>query len=528
MQAKKQKILIVDDVLTNITVLAEILHDDYELLMATNGFEAIERTKNNPPDLILLDIMMPEMDGYEVCKCLKEDQQTLNIPIIFITAKDHVKDEEKGLKLGCIDYISKPFNQLVVKERIKNHLLLKWQSDHLVAAKNELEQKVNERTAELNDAKEMAESANDVKSIFLRTISHEIRTPLNAIFGMNQLMLLTNLTDDQKECMTTMYKSCELLIAIINDVLNFSSIESGQIQVEFTDFYLREMIDDVMSEIECLTRERSIELSVDIDDIIPNQLNGDSLKLRKVMMNLLDNANKFTENGQIQVLIRMLGEKNGQLHLSFSVKDSGIGLPKNLQQDIFDMFVQAGGMGLGLSLSQKLVSLMGGQIEFESEEGIGSIFHFSLMFNRCLSNDKLLVEKKVSSADIDLKKKTVINKNKKRILVVDDNQVNQMVIQGMMDSLGYDTVVASNGSEALKIFEQFDLILMDLDMPVMDGFEATREIRFKEKNTKIPIIALTAHAFDEVRVKSLAMGMDDFLTKPVKIDELSKILSRYQ
>ncbi|MBT4839064.1 MAG: response regulator [Methylococcales bacterium] len=388
MKANKQKILIVDDVLANVTILAEMLHDDYDLLMANNGLEAIERIKTNLPDLILLDIVMPEMDGYEVCKYLKKNSQTQHIPIIFITVKNNEGDEEKGLKLGSIDYISRPFNREILKERVKNHLLLKWQSDQLAEAKRELEKRVTERTAELNAAKDLAEFANSAKSTFLRTMSHEIKTPLNAVYGMNQLMHQTELNEEQKDCMNVINESCESLISMVNDVLDFATLDADKMTIEVSIFNFRKMIEDATSKIASLFKDGDVELLINIDEKIPNELNGDSVKLINVMSNLLDNACKFTKKGKIEILLEVVEEKDEQIDIRFAVKDSGIGISKESQQNIFNVFVQAdgkttrqySGTGLGLSLSQKLVNLMGGKIEFESEESIGSNFYFSLPF----------------------------------------------------------------------------------------------------------------------------------------------------
>ena len=251
-----------------------------------------------------------------------------------------------------------------------------------------MEKRVTERTAELNAAKDLAEFANSAKSTFLRTMSHEIKTPLNAVYGMNQLMHQTELNEEQKDCMNVINESCESLISMVNDVLDFATLDADKMTIEVSIFNFRKMIEDATSKIASLFKDGDVELLINIDEKIPNELNGDSVKLINVMSNLLDNACKFTKKGKIEILLEVVEEKDEQIDIRFAVKDSGIGISKESQQNIFNVFVQAdgkttrqySGTGLGLSLSQKLVNLMGGKIEFESEESIGSNFYFSLPF----------------------------------------------------------------------------------------------------------------------------------------------------
>ncbi len=398
---------------------------------------------------------------------------------------------------------------------------------------------------QLKEAKERAETASLAKSEFLANMSHEIRTPLNGIIGMLNLLATTNMDEIQKGYVSNASTSAEILLAILNDILDFSKIEAGKFTLEEADFNITAVIEAVVSSMKIVASQKDIELQVDIDQNLPQCIRGDSTRLRQILMNLLSNAVKFTGKGWIRLKVAVLGEDyqddDQDIELYFSVEDTGIGIPQDRINELFQEFTQVdasitrkfGGTGLGLAISRRLVEMMDGTIGVESQLGKGSKFWFTLKLapgnrdsDNCIENPNALL------SNIDLLEKIKSKECTKRILVVDDNQVNQQVIVAMLRKLGIQTEAVSNGEEAVEALSviPYDLVFMDIQMPVMDGMEATRRIRAKGShvlNPDIPIIALTAHAFSEEVKKFLEAGMNDHLAKPIIAEKLVACLIRW-
>ena len=384
---------------------------------------------------------------------------------------------------------------------------------------------------ELQKSREEAEAASIAKSRFLANMSHEIRTPFSGIMGIIELLSNTELSEAQSEYITLLKFSTDSLVNIINDILDISKIEAGNMELYEEDFDFKYFINGVVNLFIPVANKKGIAIKVETLAEIPDCVNGDSEKLRQVLSNLLNNAVKFTEKGEINLTVELQEKRDNNYKLLFTVKDTGIGIPEDKLGGIFEPFTQVdntiqrkyGGTGLGLSITEKLVLMMGGDIGIKSEKGKGTAVVFSV----------ILGDRKGSSLspDLHLGKKSLSQHSlgrKAHILIVEDNEINQMLTGKTLESTGHSYRIAINGKEAIELFskEDFDLILMDLQMPEMDGFTATRLIREKEleSGTKTPIVALTAHAMPGDREKCLEAGMDYYLSKPLYSDKLVSII----
>ena len=382
---------------------------------------------------------------------------------------------------------------------------------------------------ELKSAMEAAQAAARAKSDFLANMSHEIRTPMNAVIGMTSLLSETELSKDQKDYLETIKTSGHDLLAIINDILDFSKIERGMIELEYKPLQIQACIKDALSLISSQASEKGLKLDYKPEGYIPETVMGDATRIRQVLVNLLSNAVKFTERGNIEVhaFVNELSDNSYELHIS--VRDTGIGISEETSAKLFQPFSQAdastsrkyGGTGLGLAISKRLVELMGGRIWFESEEGKGSTFHFTI--KATVSESQPEIKKPTLQAKVEPKEAKDL-----RILLAEDNIINQRIAILMLKKLGYVADLVANGHEVIDALnkQKYDLILMDVQMPEMDGLEATREIRKRWPLNGPRIVALTAHAIEGDREKCLEAGMDDYLCKPISLESLKAALER--
>ncbi|MBK8180761.1 MAG: response regulator [Planctomycetes bacterium] len=383
-----------------------------------------------------------------------------------------------------------------------------------------------ERTmAELSEAKAAAERASAAKGRFVATISHELRTPMNGILGTAELLTHTELTEEQRELVSIVQRSAQGLLSIINDVLDLSKAESGKMELESTRFDLHGALRAVVDLQLNAARGKRLVLRSKVDPAVPRWVIGDPVRLRQVLLNLLDNALKFTAEGGVTLAVRPGAQPD---RLQFMVEDTGIGIPAEHQGRIFDPFVQAdssttrrfGGSGLGLAICRDLVSLMGGTLQLESTVGVGTRFHFEARFPAA--------EDDVPGAGTRTVPRVICNLGL-RVLVVDDNAVNRMIARRMLERLGCNTAEAENGLVAVERAQtaDWDVILMDCSMPVLDGYEATLAIRaFDGPRARVKIVATTAHAFSADRERCFQVGMDEFITKPMQMAQLHELLAR--
>jgi len=517
-------ILIVDDVVENVAVLGEVLAREGEIQFATSGQEGLDLARQGLPDLILLDMMMPDMDGLQVCAALREQAHTRELPVIFVTARTDPASESQALAAGAVDFIHKPIRADLVTARVRLHLELQRRARDLVRLNEDLERQVRDRTHALVDALQRAEGAARARSDFIARMSHELRTPLNAIMGLAQLGLRqTAPAPASPPHYDRILAAARHLLAVVDDLLDFSRIEAGRLHVESTAFDLQGTVTEAVRMLEPQASAKGVDLQVHWPAGPAHAVLGDGQRLRQVLVNLLSNAVKFTAQGQVRLRV----EREGARHL-FEVSDTGIGMTPEQMARLFQPFEQAdtsttrrfGGTGLGLVISRHLAREMGGDIEVDSTPGQGSVFRLRLTLPAAL--EEPAVPARPARPWPRLQGMT--------ILAAEDIEVNRYLLQHLLEQEGAQLRLVADGQQAVQAVQDalqeptalaplpYDVVLMDLQMPVMDGYEATARLR--EMAPHLPVIGLTAHALAEEKARCLAAGMVAHLRKPLDIDLL--------
>jgi len=515
---RKATILVVDDTPDNLALMSNLLKTDYKVKIANNGEHALRIAATGAaPDLILLDIMMPGMDGYEVCRRLKHSPATANIPVIFLTARTEVEDEQKGLELGAADYIAKPVSPPIVMARVKNHLSLKMMADFL-----------QEKNVELEIARRVADKANLAKSDFLSSMSHELRSPLNAILGFAQLMEIEAPppSPSQKESITQILQAGWHLLTLINEVLDLAKIESGRVPMTEERVSLAEVMLETEGMIEPLAQQRGVKVNFPPPDI-PHFVLADRTRVKQVLINLLSNAVKYNfEHGTVEVQCT----DHAPGHIRVSITDTGAGLPPEQLAQLFQPFNRLGqeagveeGTGIGLVVAKRLVELMGGTIGVESTVGTGSRFWFDL---RSVIEPQPAIAESVRLATVLVPATQAAGKH--TVLYVEDNAANLKLVEKIMASHpDIQLLTAATGEIGVQVARTSspDVILMDLNLPGISGFQALKLLTEDPMTSHIPVIAVSANAMPIDIERALQAGFLRYVTKPFKVDEFMAALN---
>ena len=545
---KLYTILIVDDNPNNLFTLRALLETSLnaEVIEAQSGFDALERVSESAIDLILLDIQMPDLNGFDVARLIRNRPKFANIPIIFLTAVYKSEDfKQQGFESGAIDYLTKPIDDTILITRVKAYLRVieaERESNRRLSALNaRLQAEIDARKraeAVLEDLNRQLQDASRHKTDYLSSMSHELRTPLNALIGYLSLAvndLQREVAEEKLQNLTKANQTARVILQLINDVLDFAKIEAGKMDTLIEEVDLVEILEDVAITAEGLLLNKPVELKTEIDADLPS-VQSDYTKIKQMLNNLVGNAIKFTTQGSVTLRARL--ERNPASAIRIEVQDTGMGIPSEKIGSVFESFKQVdssinkkfGGTGLGLTITKQFCDMLGIEIGVNSELGRGSTFWLRIPAEEAAADQNAPAFLAEEAAVPALQPSPTLSQS---VLVVDDDEINLQVAGDILKMGGYGLYKALSAEEGLRIARQMrpDLILMDLAMPDMDGIEASHILKSDAETARIPIIACTAHVTQETRDRAFQAGCDAFVSRPIEpkklLMQIAKVLEKH-
>ncbi len=520
---EQAKVLIVDDLKQNLLALESVLSDleGIQVLSAQSGDKALELALISEFAVALVDVQMPDMNGFELAKLLKGAKKHKDLPVIFVTALSHSEENiAKGYEVGAVDFLFKPINSKILRSKVQILVDL---------------YRKNQR---LDELKIKAQEGSESKNRFLAHMSHEMRTPLSAIQGFAEMLEIDSPAEVIQQSAEVIKRNSKYLVEIIDDILDFAKIEANKIDITSSSFAPRDLINDIKLSLQGRAEEKGIIVETHFEGKIPDLVIAGETRIRQALINVLSNAIKYTEEGRVDISVSFMQKPEATLQIT--VKDTGVGIPFDEQGRVFEPFYRAKatksleGSGLGLSLTRKLIKAMGGDIAFRSKKGTGT--EFDLFFKVKLPPGATLIDSSELEEDRPPGKEKSEEPLKVKnctVLVVDDNRDLRIYAKETLSSRGFSVLLASDGAQALNIVKErgddtsrkIDVVLMDLQMPIMDGYDAMEEMR--KDGFKKPIIAFSAHVMEQDKQKCFDSGCTDFMSKPIAREQLVKKILAY-